>query len=121
MRHFAARAFAILQGKETDLVSSNWQLMSVEITDEDGRTAHATFRIAEGRVAFQVNAGPALADPQGDREVNGPVMDAGVPRGLAFESYWADATPASSPESYEMCAREAFLAGLAHRDSGQPA
>ena len=119
MRRFAARAFAVLQGVD----AGDGQLTDVEIIDDQGRTARATFRTDEGRVAFKVNAGPTLSVGDND-DVKGPVMDAGVPRGLLFESYW-DVTERAGTRPVqidaEQVAREAFLAGLAHRDTGQPA
>ena len=116
MRQFAQRAFAILQ-REEDLGSSSWrQLTDVEITDDQGRTARATARADAVGVVFKIISGPVLVGDSDDSQVDDSVDT----RQAAFKSYWRHAG-LSSPESYEKCAREAFLAGLARRDTGQPA
>ena len=58
MRRFAARTFAVLQGADGK-VAGDGQLTDVEITDDQGRTAVASFRVIGGQVTFMVHATPA--------------------------------------------------------------
>ena len=126
MRHFAARAFQILQ-REEDLGSSSWrQLTSVEIIDDQGRMAYVRCRaVGSGvEITIKVNDGPTLSVGDIGRVAVGDIQidDSADTRQAAFASYWdsvdADAAVLGSTAKV---AREAFMAGLAHRDTGQSA
>lgn len=138
MRQFAVRAFQILQ-ERAELPGG--QLTDVEITDDQGRTALASFRVTGDQVSFVVNAVPKPPDlmtqaPRGeghqplaetlldkvDAAISSVAREAANPHQAAFESYWAGVDEATGElGSITTVARQAFLAGLAHRDTGQPA